>query len=50
MCGMFIGENVRRVLLKMYKENVCLSTWKSWPSVWETVFSLDTAVVSDILR
>ncbi|KAL4232244.1 hypothetical protein ACF0H5_009818 [Mactra antiquata] len=49
MCGMFIGENVRRVLHKMYTEGISFTSWKSWPSQWKDVFSLDTSVVSDIL-
>lgn len=47
MCGMFIGEVVRRVLLKLHKDKIIMNIW---PLHWDKVYSLHTETVSDILR
>ena len=47
LSGMFIGEVVRQVLLKLYNDSIIL---KTWPQQWEKMYGLNTELVSSILE
>ncbi|XP_060598512.1 hexokinase-2-like [Ruditapes philippinarum] len=47
LSGMFIGEVVRQVLLKLHNDLIIL---KTWPKQWEKMYGLTTELVCSILE